>query len=301
MGLALKARKGNYEVVGHDRDYGRAGEAKKAGAIDKAEWNLPSALDGAGIVIVATPLSAVEKVFSLIAEFLAPGAIVTDTATLKQPVIGWAQTILAGRASYVGGNPIVSDPGPDRKPSATLFEGRTYCIVPDPAAANSAVDQVVRLAQTLGANPLFLDAVEHDSHVAAVGQLPTLLASALMNLTSANPSWRDGQRLADSAFGAATAMALIDPAEQVAQLQANRETMLLWLRTLQTEIGELTRLLDNDLSDELKKTLENAQDQRARWQPGLAAQSDVPTPELPRARDQFSQWFIGKLGDRKKK
>src|SRR5207247_2543324 len=80
LGLALKAQKTGVEVVGHDREYGRAGQAKKLGAVDRAEWNLPAALEGAGMVVVATPLAEIESVFGNIAELLAPGCVVTDTA-----------------------------------------------------------------------------------------------------------------------------------------------------------------------------------------------------------------------------
>jgi prephenate dehydrogenase len=300
IGLALKARRGNLEIVGHDRDYGRAGEARKLGALDRAEWNLPAALEGAAMVIVATPIGALEKLFGQLAEFVEPGCVVTDTASLKSPVLAWADGKLGARASFVGGHPIVSDPDAERKPSATLFQDRTYCVVPPLNASNEAVDQVIRLTQVLGAQPMFLDPVEHDSHMAAVGQLPSLVAASLMTLVSANPSWRDGQRLAGPAFGAATALALVDPAEQRAQLQGNRETIRRWIDALQAELGELSRLLDTESGDELVKMLEAAQDQRARWRPGMGPQAELPATEIPRAREQFSSWFLGGLGGRRK-
>jgi prephenate dehydrogenase len=300
IGLALKAQKTEAEIVGHDADYGKSSAAKKLGALDRAEWNLPAALEGAALVIVATPLSAIERLFSLMAEFLAPGCVVTDTASLKGPVLGWAETYLTGRVSYVGGNPIVADAGTTRKPSATIFQNKTYCIVSPPTATDKAIDQVIRFVATLGAVPLFLDPVEHDSHVAVVGQLPMILASTLMTVAAANPAWRDGQRLAGPSFGTATALALTNPAEQQAQLRANRETVLRWIYALRAELGEVARMLENETAEDLTKALAAAQDHRARWEPGLGPEMDVTAPELPRARDQFSSFFLGKLGNRQK-
>lgn len=301
LGLALKANNPSIEVVGHDREFGRSTEAKKLGALDKAEWNLPTALEGASLVVVATPLNAIERIFSLIGEFLAPGTVITDTAPLKSPIIGWSKAHLAGKAHYVGGHPIVGFGEGERKPSAELFRERTYCVVPAPDASNEAVDQVVRLTQAIGAQPLFLDPFEHDGHLAVVGQLPMIVAASLMNLACGNPSWRDGQRLAGAAFGAATAMALTDPKEQQAQLRANRESIVRGIQALQAELSEFARLVDVAADDELLKTLETAQDGRARWNPGAGPAAELPPTELPRAREQFSSWFLGKLGDRGKR
>jgi prephenate dehydrogenase len=298
IGLALKARKGNLEVVGHDRDFGRAGEARKLGAVDKAEWNLPAALEGAAMVVVATPLAAMEKLVEQMAPHLAPNAVVTDTASLKGPVLAWAARSLTGHAHFVGGHPIVGKPDDEAKPSATLFQDRTYCLIPARDAANEAVEQVIRLAQALGGVPMFLDPTEHDSHMAVVGQLPMLLASTLMTLAANNPSWRDGRRLAGPSFGAATALALTNPDEQVAQLRANRETLVSWIQALQSQLTELSQQLQDESPAALRQVLDAAQDQRARWRPGLGPEAEIASPEIPKAREQFSSWFLGRLGSR---
>src|SRR5712692_8846712 len=209
IGLALKANKVEAEIVGHDREPGRAGEARKAGALDRSDWNLPSALEGAGLVVVATPYAAIEKLFSQIGEFLQPGCVVVDTAPLKGPVLGWARQHLTGHAHFVGGHPIVA--ASSLVPTATLFQGRTFCVVPAEDASNESVEQAVRLVQKIGSIPLFLDPAEHDSHVALVSQLPNVLATALMRAAAMSPSWRDSQRLAGAEFGEATARAADDP------------------------------------------------------------------------------------------
>src|SRR6185437_8506018 len=162
IGLALKEHKGDFEIVGHDREHARALDAKKLGALDRAEWNLPAALEKASLVVVATPLNAMEKLFTQMTDLLEPGCIVTDTASLKTPTLTWADAAWGGRVNYVGGDPIVGLDG-DRKPIATLFQGRTYCVIAAPTASSKAVDQVIRFVNALGADPLFLDPIEHDS------------------------------------------------------------------------------------------------------------------------------------------
>ncbi|HLZ09662.1 MAG TPA: prephenate dehydrogenase/arogenate dehydrogenase family protein [Chloroflexota bacterium] len=300
LGLALKAHRPDLEIVGHDREYARAGEAKKMGAIDRADWNIPSALEGAGLVIIATPLAALERLLGQIGEFLQPGCVVTDTASLKEPVLRWADLHLRGRANYVSGNPIVGNVAGDRRPSATIFADRTYCIVPSVHASDDAVEQVTRLTVAIGAKPLFLDAAEHDGFVATVDQLPGLLASLLMSFASNGPAWRDGQRLAGPVFGAATSMALDDPADRQVALLANREALVRSIQLLQVELGEVARLVESGSVAPLQKLLDEARDHRAAWQPGVGPVMEDPATDMPRARDQLSTWFLGGLRGRKR-
>lgn len=300
IGLALKAQQGGVELVGHDREHGRALEARKLGAIDRAEWNLPAALEHAGLVVVATPLSAMERLFSQMAEFLQPGCIVTDTASLKGPTFAWAEASFQGRAHFVGGHPIVRATDSGRGPSATLFQGCTYCVIAARDASTGAVEQVIRLVEALGAEPLFLDPVEHDSYVAAVDQLPALLAAALLTVATASPSWRDGQRLAGPAFGTSTSLSLADPVEQRTSFVGNREALATWLQAFQTQLAEMARMLAEDPAA-LERLLARARDQRAAWRPGAGPRSETPSVELPSARDQLSGWFLGGFGSRRRK
>ena len=67
---------------------------------------------------------------------------------------------------------------------------------------------------------------------------------------------------------------------------------------LQAELTEFARLVEVAADEELLKTLESAQDSRASWNPGAGPLAELPPVDIPRARDQFSSWFLGKLGDR---
>ena len=299
IGLALKARKVDVEIVGHDRDLNRASEARKRGAVDRAEWNLPAALERASLVVVATPFAAMEKLFSQMAEFLEPDCVVTDTASLKGPVLEWASQAFAGRASFVGGHPIVDVNGREAAPSATLFQDRSYCVMAASNAAERAVDQVVRFIQTIGAKPMFIDSMEHDSHIAATELLPRLLAVALMRAVGASPSWRDGSRLAGPDFATLTLSSLIDPTEQSTQFRSNREALQHWLVEFQDELSDLVAALDD--SEQFLAALSAAQEFRAALQVGADPVGDHSTSvEIPRGREQLSSWFLGGLAGRRR-
>jgi len=299
LGLALKANQPNVEIAGHDLSSDRLSTAKRLGAVDRAEWNLPAALEGAGIVVLAVPLSAVDKLFGDMAPHLAAGCIVTDTVAIKGPVLAAAARYLPANVSFVGGHPI---PRPDvsfSAPAAGFFQGQSYCIVASPSATQSAVSQVIRMAELIGAKPLFLDEGEHDAYIAVLEQVPALLACLLMNLAADNASWRDSQRLAGARFAALTAAALDAPDEQVAWLQVNRDLVRGRLEALQQEIGELAELLRAGDDGAVRTRVEAAHERRAAWHPGAPPPSDITSPEVPSARDSLSSLFLGKRPKRR--
>jgi prephenate dehydrogenase len=81
IGLALSREQRDFEIVGHDKSNTAASQAKKLGAVDKVEWNLINACEGAGLVILALPLGAIRETMQALAGELATGAVVLDTAT----------------------------------------------------------------------------------------------------------------------------------------------------------------------------------------------------------------------------
>jgi prephenate dehydrogenase len=212
IGLALSREQRDFEIVGHDKSSAAAGQAKKLEAVDKAEWNLINACDGAGLVILALPLGAIRATMQALAGELATGAVVLDTASVKAPVQTWADELLPPSVAFVGTNPIVaSDQTGAAAARADLFDGRSWAICPSPNTDERAVKTASDLAARLGAKPLYLDATEHDGLTAAVEQLPALTSMALLTSAVSQPVWREMRRLAGGQFESSTRLVSADP------------------------------------------------------------------------------------------
>ncbi len=305
IGLALRREQVTSSVVGHDKDPAASARAKKAGAVDKTEWNLVSACEKAELVILATPLGAVRDSLQAIGPHLHPGTVVADTAALKVPVLAWADELLPEETHFVGSDPILSgiavDQGADGA-RADLFKDRLFCIVPSPRAASDAVKLVLDLVTILGARPLFYDAAEHDGLMAAVDELPPVLGLALLETASAQPAWREQRKLAGSAFEAATYSLAADPAGLSAVSLSNRENLVRWLDLFSSSLDSIRQALVDSEPDALTKRFAAAQEERARWF-ALRAQPDWgegPQSELP-PRPSMGQMFFGGLWRRKPK
>jgi prephenate dehydrogenase len=304
LGLALKAAGlHGVELVGHDRDTVVESKAQKMGAIDKREHNLPRAVEGASIVIVATPITSMSEVFEQIAPYLMTGALVTDTASTKAEIMRWAEESLPEHANFVGGHPMAGKETQGiENAEATLFQGRGYCICPSLSASANAIQQVAGIAQLVGSEALFMDAAEHDQYAAAVSHLPLIVSTAMFTLLRSSPSWEDLGVMASSGFRDITRLASTDPDMSHGIWRTNREAVIHWLDRM---IGELSRFRDMllDAEDEaLLKAFVEAQLQREQFlrQPPRRLPMDT-RPQVDGRRTLMDMMVGGLMADKLRK
>ena len=107
-GLALAEHKSLLYRVGHDKEPEVAKKAQKIGAVDDVKFNLPSSVRDSKIVLLCLPVHAVRSTLESIAPDLPDGAVVMDTAPVKEPVAKWAQEILPEGCYYVGLLPAIN-------------------------------------------------------------------------------------------------------------------------------------------------------------------------------------------------
>lgn len=267
IGLALKqAGLQDTEILGTDPDKRAMRGALEMEAIDKADGSLRNAMKGARLVIMDMPLSESKELLEAIGPILEEGTIVTDTGSAKTRVIEWAESHLPEGTSFIGGRPLPSRTmAAAEDADASVFEGTRYCIVPAASARPEAIRTVVGLAQLLGAEPLFLDAGEHDSYSAAVVHMPLVLSSALVSSTTTSASWRDMFRLAKSEFGEVSKLADQDPKENAAACLANPDAVVHWLDQVIAELHSYRDEIERG-SEELQEKFIDAWEERAKWE-----------------------------------
>lgn len=282
LGLALQKVKTNFQIVGHDKDPQRANRAQKLGAVDRTHWNLPNAVEGAGLVFLAIPALEVKATLEAILPDLASGAIVTDTASTKARIMDWAAEILPPGINFVGGHPVLSGDG---EPSADLLVGAHYVLIPGSKSDPEALHFMTDLVSAFGASPFFLDAQEHDGLMAPVAHLPAALSVLLMRALAASGSWEDFRRLA----GARDFLERLAPGSQAEQRGAvltNRAGLLAWIDRLETEIGRFKEALRDEDEEALGRLFEEAFEARARWESGASRPAEAAAGELG-----WSRWL----------
>jgi prephenate dehydrogenase len=291
------------ELTGFDIDLTHQGYAKKIKAVDRTEWNLRGAIERADLIVIATPVGAVREVFAAIGEYGKQGVVVTDTCSTKSAVLSWARELLPSSVHFVGGHPMAGKTQSIEGAEADLFKGATWCVTPLVSASEDAVQTVLGMIAALGAEPLFIDAEEHDSYVAGISHLPFLLSVALMRVVSRDPSWRDVQRLTASGFRDATRLAAGSPEMYRDICATNSTNIARWLDSTLAELQHLRDLIaagNEETISTLGKAFEEARDARATWatrerRPGELVQDTASELANISFGQQMQQLFFGNL------
>ncbi len=305
IGLALKKSKLPLEVIGHDKDLSVAGRALKRGAVDKTEWNLISACEGAGLIVLAMPLDGIRDTLTALRSHLTPGTLITDTATTKVPVLEWASDLPTG-IEFIGGNPVIN---PRRQISgqgieaadATLFQDATYCLIPSVSASSQAIDVMSGFVNVLGAKPYFIEAAEHDGLMAGVQHLPALLATAYASSIIGEQGWVERSKLASAAFRATLDLVPTDKHTARLQFFAHRDDLMRWIDQSIVKLREVRTWLASEDAAALEALVQTVMDERVKWQSGQLERGTLPAPDLGESSNQLGRMFLGGLSDRLKR
>ncbi len=305
VGLALKrAEPENTTLVGYDEIREVMGRAQRAGVVDEVAPSLERAVRDATMVVVATPILEVRRVFRDIGPHLQDRCIVTDTASTKSDVMRWAKQELPNRVYFVGGHPMAGrEKGGLQQAEAELFDDRPYCIVPSVDAVGAAVDALVGLVQALGGKPFFLDADEHDAYVAAISHVPLINSVALFNLARRSSAWPELANISGPSFSDLTRLASGDPELGHDILVTNRENVLHWLQRYMEELQRLSDMIESqDEEETLFRSLAQTQIERDLFLEKLPERTEVKlSVEMPTAADAFMSMMTGSLWQERSK
>jgi prephenate dehydrogenase len=213
-------------------------------AIDYGAGRAAATGDAPRLIVVCVPPDSIAS--TVAAELAAyPDALVTDVASVKLAPLRELQTLGADISRYVGSHPMAGrERGGAIAARADLFVGRPWVIanhegIADRRAADSALEA---LALDLGAQPVELDAAEHDRSVALISHVPqvvsSLLAARLIDgadvaVGLAGQGLRDTTRIAGS-----------QPELWVQILGANAEAVVDILRDYRTDLDQLIGALE---------------------------------------------------------
>jgi len=139
------------------------------------------AVEGADLVVIATPLSTYAEIGERIRPALKPGAILTDVGSLKEAAIHDLQPHLPAGVHFVPGHPIggTEHSGP-QSGFAELFRDRWCILTPLPETAPEAVAVVRRMWERFGMRVVTMSAVHHDKVLAMTSHLPHLIAYTIV-------------------------------------------------------------------------------------------------------------------------
>jgi len=212
------------------------------------------AVEGADLVVIATPLSTYAKIGQRIRPVLKPGAIVTDVGSVKQAVIQDLQPHLPAGVHFVPGHPVAGteNSGPESG-FAELFRDRWCILTPLPGAAPEPVAEVRRMWERFGMRVVTMSAVHHDKVLAMTSHLPHLIAYTIVGTaTSLEESLKSEViRFSASGFRDFTRIAASDPVMWRDIFLNNRDAVLEILQRFGEDLTALQRAIRWEEGDKL--------------------------------------------------
>gem|GEM_PF-131559 len=254
IGLALRQRGLSQRVVGIGRRQSSLDKALVCQAIDETATDLEKGVDGAELVVVATPVAAIADHVCQAVAATPEDVVVTDAGSTKAAICAAVESRLQSAARrFVGSHPLAGDhrSGPAHA-RGDLFEGKTVVVTPTESTQIETIAKVEAFWQNLGARVTKLSPSEHDEALAATSHLPHLLASALAVATPAE--WLP---LAATGWADTTRVAAGDPELWTQVLAQNKPAVLAALDRLSEQLEKLQSDLQDENWSALRETLEN--------------------------------------------
>jgi prephenate dehydrogenase len=261
LGMALSKLDEVDEVVGYDRDEQELEIALQRGAVARAAASAFDAVEGADVVVLAVPVSAVGKVACEVAPALRRGAVLTDVASVKGRVVEAMQAVVPESVHVIGGHPMAgSHETGAAHANADLFVGATYLLTPTIHTDGVAYRCLHSLVGRIGARVLAVSPERHDLLVAVISHLPQLAATTLMNLAAARARHEHAELLllAAGGFRDATRVAASNPDLWIDICAENREAIVAVLDDYRERIGMLRSVLAIGDEQTLRQMLSDA-------------------------------------------
>ena len=191
LGLALKRSYPQIRITGVDKPTVLE-RARQLKILDVADAPPPD------LVILATPVGEILK---LLDQFKSNRTLVIDVGSTKVTICRMAEHLAV---PFVGGHPMAGQEhsGPEAA-SVDLFRDAPFFLCPVKSTPDGALQQLERIAKSIGAIPYVISPEDHDRLVAQISHLPQILSTLLAEQTAAHkelagPGLRSMTRLAGS-------------------------------------------------------------------------------------------------------
>ena len=267
LALALKSAGMVRQVVGVGRSAENLHWAQQHGIID-VSCELVDALQGANVVLLATPVGQMPAVMQAMSPHLAAGTLVTDAGSTKQDVVDCMVMYLPQHLRWcVPAHPIAgAEFSGARAARADLFCNRNVVLTPLDETDEQALAQITQLWQHSGASVGQMSAGEHDAVFAAVSHLPHVLAFALVDMLARRDNAAQLFAFAASGFRDFTRIAGSSPEMWRDIALANQPALLRELDAYQAQLTQLRAALAKEDGDALMESFSLASAARIRWE-----------------------------------
>ena len=252
-------------VVGFGRDTKRLQAAQNNGVITDYTTDVKEALNGADMVVIATPVGSFESILKSIQPHVDATTVITDVGSTKASVIKVVESVFGSLPSnFVPAHPIAGKEKSGFEASdGDLFMGRKVIITPTESSSSEAVEAVKNVWQAAGATVDIMSAASHDELLGMTSHLPHMLAFSIMNyLISQHPS---ASLYAAGGFRDFSRIASGDPIMWRDICLNNKEAIVNHIKGYRGTLDNLIDVIENENSTAIEALFRDAKSTRDQW------------------------------------
>ena len=252
-------------IVGFGRDPVRLQAAQNSGVITAFTTDIKDALEGADLVVIATPVGSFEAILKDIQPHVDASTIITDVGSTKGSVIKVVESVFGCLpANFIPAHPIAGKEKSGFEASdEKLFVDRKVIITPTESSSSKAVEVVKNMWQTVGSTVDMMTADSHDELLGMTSHLPHMLAFSIMNyLISQHPS---AGLYAAGGFKDFSRIASGDPIMWRDICLNNKGAIVKHIKGYRSTLDNLVSTIEAEESDAIEALFKDAKITRDQW------------------------------------
>lgn len=257
MALTLREKGFATKLIGVDANPEHAKKALELGLVDEIK-DLQTAVQESGLVILATPINVAEVLLPVILQ-MADKQVVMDVGSTKKAICE-AAAKSTRRGRFVATHPMwgTEYSGPEAAVK-NAFEKKAAVICNKEESDADAVALVEKVYGLLGMHIVYMNAEDHDVHVAYVSHISHITSFALANTVLEKEREEDAIfELASGGFESTVRLAKSNPAMWVPIFMQNRENVLDVLSEHIAQLRKFKACLEKENYEYLGELIEKA-------------------------------------------
>jgi len=291
LALGLKQYKRVGRVVGYGRSKSNLDEAIGLNAIDQIATSALHAAQEADVIVLATPVGVMGEILGEILPALNDTKIITDVGSVKSGVAEQATDLLGPLSHrFVPAHPVAGKEHTGVVAATRdLFEHHKVAITPMANTDQQACAIVAAMWQAVGAEIVYMDAVEHDRVLGMTSHLPHVLAYAMVHYFASTGDREKCFEMAGGGFYDFTRIASSDPVMWRDICRMNLTEVLRHLDGFRDQLDHITRLLHDGDDDQIEALFSAARQARAKVGEKRKAVSNVDDSSILMGRRRIKQ------------
>jgi len=265
LAKAIKKTHQSEIVFGYGRDEERLERAQKGNLIDQYSADMSKALDGANMVIIATPVGSYESILKEMKPHISEDMVISDVGSTKVSVIEAVKAVFDGVLdNFIPAHPIAGKEKSGFEVSdADLFVNKKVIITPLESNNPESIKMLTKMWEGVGAEVDFMTPESHDDLLGMTSHLPHMLAFSLVNyLISKHP---EASVYAAGGFKDFSRIASGDAIMWRDICLHNRDAIVEHIKGYQESLNTLVDAIDSQNKEQLESLFREAKNTRDSW------------------------------------